>query len=196
MRGRFRWAMARPGWLCGANMLLIPGPSGRVVWVVLLLLLLVCVVPWIAAIYIAMSSQHFRSLAVGFANGERSVVTAIVFPTGHVVVRKIAPNLGRQSGFFIKPSEASRDYRVRFTLLPRFLRGGRRAQGRTVLFHLGPPSAVLSFTLVAWPLSLTMRRRYRRRSNRCEACGYDMTGATSQTCTECGTANNWFAAGS
>lgn len=50
--------------------------------------------------------------------------------------------------------------------------------GNTLVYGLVP-----ALPLIAWPLT---REAWRRRAGRCPACGYDLRGAASRPCPECG----------
>lgn len=126
----------------------------------------------------------------GYSLPDRWLVNAMIYPDGFVLVRRFAPNLSYRDGLYAKTSDANASHdlslhSLRPTLLSRLPRG---VSGFP--FHLALPITLflaLTVQAVVYPI---WRRRRRRKRGLCLGCGYDMRGATSTTCTECGRLND------
>lgn len=146
---------------------------------------------WVGTYWLAATrGPRATCITFGYSRPDAWLVNAMIYPDGFVLVRRFSPNLSYRAGLYGKTSDAnaSHDLSLR-SLRPRWLR--RPLPGVSgFLFHLSLPITLfvgLTGQSVAYPI---WRRRRRRKRGLCVGCGYDMRGATSTTCTECGRVND------
>ncbi|MCH7592311.1 MAG: hypothetical protein IH989_05995 [Planctomycetes bacterium] len=141
---------------------------------------------WLAAT----RSPHATCVTFGYSRPDKWLVNAMIYPDGFVLVRRFSPNLSYRVGLYGKTSDANASHALSLrSLRPASLRRPPRGVSG-FLFHLSLPITVfvgLAGQSVAYPI---WRRRRRHKRGLCLACGYDMRGATSTTCTECGRVND------
>lgn len=153
--------------------------------------LLTCVGGWAAAAVIATARPGGNTCyALGYARPDSWLLSAVVYSDGFVFVQWFQENLSRHRGLFVRPSpmSASHAFRLR-ALVPSWQRG---RVATAISFHLGLPLLLLSATLTRMSVVPAGRRRARRRRRQCVACAYDLRGATSSRCSECGHVNSYL----
>ena len=145
---------------------------------------------WLTAAVIALVRPDGHTcMTFGYARPDAWVLNVVVYSDGFVLAQHFHQNLTRYDGPYAKLSRADEEHAVTFrSLFPRVVKTRTTISAGTV-FHLSP--AILVFLLlcghaVGWPL---LRRRRRRKQGRCLRCGYDLRGAASPACTECGFVN-------
>ena len=151
--------------------------------------LIATVMLWATAALISLTRPDGNSCVTGgYAHGDSWLLGAVIYPDGFVLLQYFDQNLSRHSSFYCKLSRMNVSHQVTFrSLFPRIVRPRVTSE---MTFHLATPALFLAagtFHFVALPI---LRRRRRRRLGLCLACGYDMRGASSETCTECGYVNN------
>ncbi len=145
---------------------------------------------WVGTYWLAATrSPHATCITIGYSRPDAWLVNAMIYPDGFILVRRFSPNLSYRAGLYGKTSDANVAHDLSLhSLYPRWLRRPPRGVSG-FLFHLYLPITLflgLTGQSVAYPI---WRRRRRRKRGCCLACGYDMRGATSTTCTECGRVN-------
>ena len=148
---------------------------------------------WAGTVGLAVArSPQATCFTFGYSLPDEWLVNAVVYPDGSVLVRRFSPNLSYRVGLYGKTSDANVSHDVSLhSLRPTWIR--RPSKGVSgFLFHLSLPITVfvgLTAQSVVYPI---WRRRRRCKRGLCLACGYDMRGATSTTCTECGRVNEYI----
>jgi hypothetical protein len=120
----------------------------------------------------------------GYACGGAWLVSFHVCPTGFVRLTYIAEHHSLYDGFFAR---ASRDAVLpTFTLAKLVPCRDHSARATIYTMHLALPIIAFGLLTVACAGVELIRRYRRRRTGRCVACGYDLTGNESGVCSECG----------
>ena len=129
-------------------------------------------------------------ITFGYSRPDEWLVNAMIYPDGFVLIRRFSPNPSYRVGLYGKTSDANVKHDLSLhSLHPTWILRPSRGVSE-FLFHLSLPIAVfvgLTGQSVIYPI---WRRRRRHKRGLCLACGYDMRGATSTTCTECGLVND------
>lgn len=162
-----------------------PGHTRRLPIVVALAL---CAVPtafWIVALYIGMLRPGGScSFCVGYAGGEQGVLNCAWYGNGFVLFQYFPNDVSRHHGLYAKLSELASPYEISWDLiLPH--RGSTRHSEYILVHNLLP---IVAGSLVAAIAIIVPRVRQcaRRRRGLCVCCGYDLRGAVTQVCSECG----------
>lgn len=146
---------------------------------------------WGFAVWVLVTHDDRSCYTFGYAHGESWLMGVVVHPDGYVFCGLYDQNLTLHDGFYAKLSRTTaRHYFTLATVIPHRLRRTQSSPGTGVMFHLGLPLLVFfiwSGCLIIFPI---LRARARRKRGLCLACGYDMRGATSPRCTECGSVNS------
>lgn len=146
---------------------------------------------WGLAVLVSITHEARKCYTIGYAHGESWLLGTVVYPDGYVLVQLFDQNLTLHDGFYAKLSRANASHN--FTLaavIPARLPRSRWGSAKGVIFHLGLPLLfflIWSGFLILFPI---LRTRSRHKRGLCTTCGYDMRGATSPQCTECGSTNS------
>lgn len=127
-------------------------------------------------------------LALGYG-GKEFLISVVVYADGFVAGHHFPANYGHRRGSYVKRSRMG----VRQKLTWRGLWPRRITPRRTVATsyagHLLPPTILLGVAGAAGLSTPVIRRRRRRKRGLCLRCGYDLRGATTEVCSECGYRN-------
>lgn len=139
---------------------------------------------WICAIAVDLAHDGQPPITCGFAYGESWLVNIVVDARGRAVFQYFFTNLSQRRGAYCQLAYSGALDSYSFSpFSPWKLTTTARS---SIGVHLGLPlfaSAVLSFSLWFVPF---WRRKRRRKLGLCVHCGYNLRGATTETCSECG----------
>ena len=123
-------------------------------------------------------------IASGYAHHESWIFSVIIYHDGYVQYKYFSQNLSNQDGLYVKLSGANTYHRYKNRTLFPIIKYTKL--GNNITFHLALPLSILFVIIsvyIIWPV---IRRIRRRRKGLCIMCGYDLRGAISDQCSECG----------
>jgi hypothetical protein len=142
--------------------------------------LLLCIVVWAAAGVVALA-QPGRALTAGYGRDRGTLVNLTARADGAFWLQHFPKNLSTRLGLYVDaagPLEFAGG-----SLRPWTFSDANRSQ---FVWHLGPPTLISTCLLAGAIIPGWLRRRHRIRRGLCLSCGYDLRGAVSDACPECG----------
>ena len=139
---------------------------------------------WALAGLVALARPS-HGITAGFGRDGGSLVNLRVDSDGTLWVQHFPKNLSTRLGPYVGVSRSASLKRgpVWLSLWPRT---SSDVTSWRLYWHIGP-FAFVSVALLGFAvIPAGLRRRYRRRHGLCLNCGYDLRGAVSDRCTECG----------
>lgn len=167
----------------------------RVMVATIALALVVLISVWATAFVISIVQPGGHNcFVIGYAQKEGSSSNVVCHADGWVLAQHFPVNFSPQEGFYAKLSRMGMRNRLSWRVfVPHWW---SKSTATAAMFHLllalVPFSLLETCLLTAPPL----KHRWRRRRGLCIRCGYDLRGATSPLCSECGWRNDWAIASS
>ncbi len=146
--------------------------------------LVLTAVVWISTIAIDLFHDGPLPVTCGFAHGESWLINVVVDAGGHALIQYFPTNLSQRRGAYCQLAYSGALDEYQFPLY--YPWKIKSASISSVGIHLGLPLFAFGFLLLGLWFVPFQRRRWRRKHGLCVYCGYDLRGATTETCSECG----------
>ena len=128
-------------------------------------------------------------VVIGYAQKDGELWNVLCYADGWVLALHFRVNFSPYEGFHAKLSRMGRRSGVSWRVfVPRWTSRGRTSVCNVHLLLAVVPLSLLEGWLLVTP---PVRRSWRRRRGLCVGCAYDLRGATSTVCSECGHRNDW-----